>query len=209
MRFKIFSHIRSGTEWFIKILETNLHEEVRVKKAGHRLVENEWLRFEPIKTNNIYIVRDGRDTLVSSYKYWVNGGSPRFKIGDAIEKHNVSFSQFLRGETPWNGGKELIHYNHVLDPVCHWVNHTRWIYYAYYVRYEDLKNNFREAINTVSREFNTPLIHADPKPVDKLVGVKPRKGIVGDWKNYFNEKDLEYFWKKAGHRMVELGYMEN
>ena len=33
-----------------------------------------------------------------------------------------------------------------------------------------------------------------------------RKGIVGDWKNHFTEKDKKLFNKIAGDLMIKLGY---
>jgi hypothetical protein len=202
--------MRSGTEWLIGLLELNFHGELGkprkryVSKAGHSFVHSKAARFNPLGFNNIYIVRDGRDVITACYHYWLNKGTPRYKVSDTIKKHNISFSQFLRGETPTNEIKGRI--EHVSDPVCHWVDHTQWVYYAHTVRYEDLKEKLHETLLEISEEFNKPLVYPEPKKLDKLVGVKPRKGVVGDWKNHFSEADLEYFWQKAGHRMLELGY---
>jgi hypothetical protein len=35
---------------------------------------------------------------------------------------------------------------------------------------------------------------------------KHRKGIAGDWKNVFAERDKKIFKKEAGGLLVELGY---
>jgi hypothetical protein len=184
------------------LLDLNLGLET--KKGGHQQIEQEWRRVEP---KSLYIVRDGRDVLTASYYYWINGGSPHFNIGGTINQYNISFGQFLRGETPLDRIDErCIHYNHVVDPVCNWINHTRWIYFMYTVRYEDLKNDLHNVMIEISKEFDFPLIYKEAKTITKLTGVKPRKGIIGDYKNAFDEKDLEYFWQKAGERMVELGY---
>ncbi|MFC7356139.1 sulfotransferase domain-containing protein [Jejudonia soesokkakensis] len=36
-----------------------------------------------------------------------------------------------------------------------------------------------------------------------------RKGIKGDWKNYFGEKEKEIFKKHANHMLIKLGYEDN
>jgi hypothetical protein len=38
---------------------------------------------------------------------------------------------------------------------------------------------------------------------------KHRKGVAGDWKNVFTERDKEIFKEEAGELLVELGYEEN
>jgi hypothetical protein len=35
------------------------------------------------------------------------------------------------------------------------------------------------------------------------------KGIVGDWKNYFNEKACNLIWEKEGWTLWTSGYEEN
>jgi hypothetical protein len=196
----IYSHRRSGTNFLNATIKMNFGVDI---KTSHELPG---ARTDP-SHDKIYILRDGRDVLTASYYYWINGGSPHFNIGGTINQYNISFGQFLRGETPLDRIDErCIHYNHVVDPVCNWINHTRWIYFMYTVRYEDLKNDLHNVMIEISKEFDFPLIYKEAKTITKLTGVKPRKGIIGDYKNAFDEKDLEYFWQKAGERMVELGY---
>jgi hypothetical protein len=33
-----------------------------------------------------------------------------------------------------------------------------------------------------------------------------RKGVAGDWKNHFTERDKRIFKKEAGELLIELGY---
>jgi len=42
----------------------------------------------------------------------------------------------------------------------------------------------------------------------KSTAISPRKGVIGDYKNYFSEKDLELFDKIAGVLMKDLGYYQ-
>ena len=41
---------------------------------------------------------------------------------------------------------------------------------------------------------------------DELATAKVRKGIVGDWKNYFTRRDGEIFHNVAGQRLLQMGY---
>jgi hypothetical protein len=34
----------------------------------------------------------------------------------------------------------------------------------------------------------------------------PRKGVVGDWKNHFDDKDLEFILSEVGDTMERLNY---
>ena len=38
---------------------------------------------------------------------------------------------------------------------------------------------------------------------------KARKGIAGDWKNFFTQSDAELFLNIAGKQLVEAGYEAN
>ena len=38
---------------------------------------------------------------------------------------------------------------------------------------------------------------------------KARKGIAGDWKNYFTQADAKLFLKIAGKQLIETGYEAN
>lgn len=33
-----------------------------------------------------------------------------------------------------------------------------------------------------------------------------RKGIIGDWKNYFNQEHIQLYKEKYGYELIKLGY---
>jgi hypothetical protein len=84
---------------------------------------------------------------------------------------------------------------------------------VYLVRYETLLQDFE---NEKNRLFQ--FLGVDPgeaKPVDELttpsfekedLGSHYRKGIKGDWQNYFTEDTCEFFKKAAGQALVDMGY---
>jgi hypothetical protein len=73
----------------------------------------------------------------------------------------------------------------------------------YKVKYEDLNLKFEETCSQLSQFFNnTPT--SLQRPSLHSTSVSPRKGIVGDWKNYFSEfmsdEILDYI-KAAGIKL--------
>jgi hypothetical protein len=128
----------------------------------------------------ISIVRDGRDVMVSQYHYDIN------------MKHISpgSFKDYLTGQAEWHGWDKLpTWYTQELreDPIKDWVSHVSgWLtVIPDPIKYEDLINK---------------------GPEMPLLGLFPRKGIIGDYKNYFDSDDLKRFDDLAGCLMVNLGY---
>ena len=163
-----------------------------------------------IKTdfNTILLIRDGRDTLVSNWHYWkIKGASPGYNMYHVL-RHS-SFEQFVRGDIHPDK-KQLIGHplkDHTTDPILHWAKFARLKDKIYTVRYEDLKLKPKETIIGISEHFQIPLKYKEPKPLKSLVGIYPRKGIIGDWKNNFTDELAEYFWDKVGEEMKMYGYM--
>jgi hypothetical protein len=77
-----------------------------------------------------------------------------------------------------------------------------------YLGLNDSSENVKRAINAASFEKQT-----GRKPGQDDINSTKRKGVVGDWKNYFDEEIKDYFvnyngglWNKL---LVELGYENN
>ncbi len=60
----------------------------------------------------------------------------------------------------------------------------------------------RKAKRTLRYLFN----RNDSKRYKVVFPAHPRKGIIGDWKNYFNDSDLEFFMRFAKDVMIKLDY---
>jgi len=112
----------------------------------------------------------------------------------------------------------------------HWANYNKkWKIFLkkdnsniYLLKYEDLLKNTEDTIRSLLINFFD--IEVDEQRLKEVVhkfsfenqtnrkkGVEDtnsflRKGIVGDWKNYFNEEAKEIFKKHAGKELIELGY---
>jgi hypothetical protein len=101
---------------------------------------------------------------------------------------------------------------YVEDPIGYWVRHTEWVNHLYTVHYENLVVDPEKVMVEISYALGVPMkkppIKYMPERITELVGIFPRKGIVGDWKTHFSDDDLAFFLKKAGKRMKELGYTD-
>lgn len=167
------------------------------------------LGFEPfpriIKTHSeylpdykraIFIIRDPRDSMVSYYDYLTK------KInGPKID----SFSEFLKNNK---------------FGLPSWMRHLKsWIEnWSLIIKYEDLKTDPKKEIKKImellkieisENEFNYAIKKScfeNMQAMEKKVGtVKPfqkdfkfvRKGKAGDWKNAFNNQDMDYYQRLA------------
>jgi len=143
-------------------------------------------------SRKVYVVRDGRDVMVSLYYYLQYMG---------IEFN--SFSDFLRTNNEFDG--------YHMNRVFYWVLHVNsWLDVAdVIVRYEDLHNDYE---NTVKSTIDVLGLRVNPKVVPVMLNsvrssaVFPRQGMVGGWKKLFSSNDLEFFNDTASLVMERLGY---
>lgn len=210
---KIISHRRSGTHFLWETMRLNFSDQcfgANIESNAlkwHRLPERSPIEDMIEKNNCIHILRDCRDTLVSTWRWWMSGAEPYYGILPIIQ--GSTFSQFLHGVPEWRlkhrkkiGEVE----RHLLDPIKVWMEYSEWSDIIFTVRFEDLKFNLKETMYEIRDEFGFHLNSEEPKPINRLVGWQPWKGKVGGWAEYFTDEDEEYFWNKAGEKMTELGY---
>ena len=203
-QFLIIGHRRSGNHFLWNLLNANFGEAIFSGKnfhfTYHRPIKNAYPEALMKANNCIYIMRDCRDVLVSSWYYWSAGKESVYGVKKIFE--NSTFSQYLHGELPVvKGTGTLFH-----DPIEHWLEYIGWTDVLLTVKFEDLKMNLEKVMESVSDQFGLPLIVSEIKTVNKLVGHASRKGIIGDWKTHFTDEDLGYFWARAGENMEKLGY---
>ncbi len=179
----------------------------------------------------IHIVRDGRDQAVSMMHHVWNrstdqGGVQALKPGEAerrevyredpqrlLEAGGMFVEERLRqAAQSWNlrAGKTSEDGPALLGP-----NYIE-------VRYEDLLERPHEQ---AGRLFDFLGADAGEKTVGQAVGATTfeklsdgrergqedsssfyRKGVAGDWKNYFTERDKEIYKEEAGGLLIRLGY---
>ena len=154
----------------------------------------------------IYIMRDGRDVMLSYYFYkksFVHGDgystsvTGKYNIKNVhsnkeIEFDDMEFSDFLRKN---------------LDS---WINH---VFYwkknnnIYYLSYEELHYNFEQQMENICDYLALPIkkninyvkdvfSNKNEKIFKKNNGDFYRKGIIGDWENYFSSVHLDYYYQR-------------
>jgi len=152
----------------------------------------------------IYIVRDVRDVLISQYHFMVelNTNFRGFLHGAANPR-----SMIETGPTPPRL-YPIIQERIRKRPIEAWVRHTQWIHEGWidFYKYEDIVADQEAFITYLSRRYNLKLRSNKIKTVKKLVGIKPRRGVAGAWKDFLLENEHDYIWRRAGVRMEELGY---
>jgi hypothetical protein len=141
----------------------------------------------------IHCVRDPRDAITSS---WEQG---RKVTPEWIESKFIDFHHFCYMQaTDWatNASLGLMYANKNPDRCL-------------VVRYESLKSNTLETMRKVCEHLN---IIADRELLCSLIEtVRPegkhfRKGLIGDWRNLFDEKDERIVEAACGDVASDLGY---
>ena len=197
MHVYIRGHRRSGNN-FLKAL-LNLNFVIDSIGYGHKIFDTGKTVLDK-QGPKIFIVRDGRDLITACYYWWK--GAP----GSRNDFKNKTFEQFIRGKIIVKG-QPNIPPEMFNDPIGYWADYViGWHNKLYAVRYEDLKNHPIAMLKKLEKEFSFERKINRLKPLKELVGRRPRKGIVGDWKNHFSIEDEVYFWEKAEQSMRLFGY---
>lgn len=174
---------------------------------------------------NVTIVwRDGRDMMVSWYHHCLF----KYKAGNSSLVNKVT--RALSIEDPNNVIKNLprfleYSFSGKLYPRYSWPVFVRQWYGrpdTVYVRYEDLRLNTVAELQRVVKELSGKTIstaHASEIVEEfsfiRQTGRNPgeeskenflRKGLVGDWRNYFCPESCEIFEHYAGDILIQLGY---
>jgi hypothetical protein len=156
----------------------------------------------------LYLLRDVRDVM-TSYYFYING----FLKKDADKVENFSARHFQE------------HLDARLPEYCVHVNGWLKKYQGELlpVRYEDLKSDYIGTLKAIRSflELENIATEADVKhkymdnfrQQDNFTNVLQgnnmdfyRKGVVGDWKNYFTDQHIATVKLVAGKMLVELGY---
>ncbi|MBF0136985.1 MAG: tetratricopeptide repeat protein [Magnetococcales bacterium] len=171
--------------------------------------------------------REPRDQMVSFYCYYTGMAADPHGMYTAMLT-NVSqeeaFNRLIIGGPVKGGG---IVPGQAFNMVA-WMEQWRLMnaYYqvpVYFVSYEDMVENKVETIGRIARFLEMPLsreeceviaeatgFHKKSKTMEKNAVPKnfKRKGIVGDWRNYFTEANRILFKTLNGEILTRLGYEE-
>jgi hypothetical protein len=181
---------------------------------------------------HVYVYRDGRDVLVSWAYHWARTGGPElFQPGFQDQTVRAAADLRARPESFMNNPRAgLLADDAWVRQACRdWAERIRHDSEAaqklpregtpvMVIRYEDLHSRFEEIRNGLYEFLGlNPADAAMPSEETKTLpgfqvenpAAKHRKGVVGDWRNYFDARLTRIFKEEAGAELVRLGYERN
>lgn len=224
----VLGYIKSGTNWLCKlvsdVLDVPLMESWTLNFPKFTPCVYHMHRFillDSARRRTIYLMRDGRDTTVSGYFHMVREGGlvkDRFDrvLGKASTVENIRenlpiYIKFMQE----NKTATTDYRSHISE----WKKYKD-IYIT--AKYEDLLNNTATELTRIITELRG--CAPDPHKVKEVINKHEfsrvtkrnrgdedansfvRKGISGDWKNYFSAESAMLYDEYAGDLLIELGY---
>lgn len=221
----VLGYTKSGTNWIRNLIRQYYEIDLDAEKSNfyrkrvHHL--HRFLPFPYYKKKLVYMVRDGRDAIVSRYFSMVN--QPRqsklkkdftlhtkqIPTTDNIKELLPSFIEFLK-----TYHKSSLDYTTHLNRA---LNENLFI-----IKYEDLQQDTEETLKKVIKHL-TPNSQIDDCKVEDVVKFcsfeKSKKrhetnrgffrkdgGKSGTWKNYFSEESAKIFCEYANHILTHFNY---
>ena len=223
----VLGYIKSGTNWLCHLLSDTLDIPVLEpwKRSTPQLEPcvyhmHRFLPFKSVRNRTVYLIRDGRDTVVSGYFHLRQHGGKMQKDFERYMGRELSVTD------PKDDIADYVHFikknrTSTVDYKSHidlWQRHQE-DYIS--VRYEELLTNPTDTVARTILELGYDI------PAEKIKGAVDkhdfsrvakrdqgvedqsaflRKGIRGDWKNYFTPAAAEAFDDYAGDALIFLGY---
>ncbi len=223
---------KSGGTWLGQMLADTLQVPFPKRPAAPiampAMVHAHW-KYDPKLSRTVYMVRDGRDVMVSLYFHFVR------HVQMQSRKRDVALAKRL--ERIFGRDADLNNtYDHLPAFLTHiyqrpvgarvnWTTHVRsWWGKPGVVqtRYEDLladtTGEVRRVIESLTGEAAADWrvdLAVEKYSMRRQTGRAPgqenrssfiRKGVAGDWVNHFSREAREIFAEQAGDVLIDLGY---
>ena len=230
----VVGYPRSGTTWVCQLVADYLQlpfSRFSLLPVGCPAVVHGHERVRKNYPKCVYVMRDGRDALVSQY----------FHLAQAIpDGDNPRLTTRQRRTFPGLTNKANVHDNITAfverlmtrpeSARANWGKHVQSYYDSenpnvVLLRYEELLADGERALGRAMTQLTGE--EANPKHVresvnrfsferqaDRRPGVGQRsgflrKGLVGDWANYFTAATAEVFNRECGDMLVRAGYEDD
>lgn len=223
---------KSGGTWLAKVLASALELQFRDGIVGVPvspcIVRTHW-KPDRLSKNTIYIVRDGRDVMVSLFHHRCRNllYTPylrdlyREKLGEDLDVREIKsqLGSFIELEHHHRRYGVQVSWNDFTDKAFGRAEHDDG---SVVVKYEDLvrvpESTVHEIIGALKRKEipHERLKHIigfhDKKwsqTIDGSTGEKGtfvRKGVVGDWRNVFTSESGEVFSQYGNKSLLKFGY---
>jgi len=230
----VIGYPKTGTNWVcnllsayydIPVLESwNENTPILSKRIFHL---HRFYQLDKIKNRAIYVLRDGRDAIVSRYFMVL-----RVKR-EANQRIKIRFEKFCGQEMREANVKELMPAFikfFFLEENSGSINYAKHIVIAkkanlFSIKYEDLLQEKEATFVKCLQFLEGGANKIDRSKVKKAIELNDfkklknkkkqndavflRKGVAGDWKNYFTQEAMETFHALAGDELILAGYEEN
>ncbi len=202
-----FAHGRTGKNVII--------DKITPYPGTAKYVVDEIHRLFP-ESKIIHLVRDGRDVLTSGTFDWL------LKDAEGTDRH-----EFYSNPVPGMKLERFFDAKVIKKWAANWnetVDLFEEVEPAARITYEAMKEDMPEALKQLFEVLGVESSNeiaeqcAEASTFERMSGrppgqedptAKARKGIIGDWKNYFTLADGELFDALAGEQMQKMGYEEN
>ena len=230
----VAEHPRSGGTWLAHMLADYLQipfPKYLRRPTNFEAVVHTHLPYSPRLRRAVFVKRDGRDLVVSSYFYVLKRLLP-LAPGDSRRRkylHRYPSLDGATGDLPDTRRRlpEFIAQWWRRPPGCrlNWEQYsTPWLTGSNTIvtSYEALRSNCEAELRRIvpsisSQPIDDPRIAATVtrhsfeaqtgrRPGDEDALSNKRKGIVGDWRNYFSSAAATEFSRLGGQTLITLGY---
>ena len=219
---------KSGGSWMSQLLSAAMeipYTRNRLPTLGSQILHGCFLNVSR-NIDTVVVWRDGRDTMVSYYYHIMfdkpltsamAGNSVRKLLG-VKDPHDVDTNLPRFVEWACTGGYPRFTWG---DFVNRWYEKPGVVFTSYEACLLDPYTELRKILDHFGQFGKTDeelhgIIHqhsfetqSTRKPGEEDVNSFIRKGIAGDWKNYFNKEASEIFLTYCGEELLLLGYSEN
>lgn len=223
---------KSGGSWFCQMISdaTEIPFPRNITPPLKQGVMHGHHLFNPRMKKAVHVLRDGRDVMVSAYFHFLFDNSHNQSRGVRKHRKNLNFQNYDDAITNMPKFIEYMFEQYPSERMhFSWseiVNNTELHKSKICrIKYEELLETPVECLKRVLRFYqfspkNETYLEAivNKYSFKNLSNRNPgqenrksfvRKGISGDWKNYFNEEACEVFKRYAGKELILSGYERN